>query len=302
MTITHEQYYRVYKSGAEVRKRWETSHFPGLEKYFKTFENARKVKLSELSNALNGLSSYDGFYLNPIVQLPEKDSAELFKVLEDKYDFKLKEIPEDINYLRFISRAKISEKDPSTNMSFSVDLGLFETYICFGDYLQSSPKMQRVREIYSKPVGENNPKVIPDSGGTCYHPHINGSGNLCLGSYGKQDGALYEDCKTYNILGLMYNLCALLCRYNPNSLNYSGAYINNWLGHKCAICFEFAPTAVTCEKSKQKIHQECAELIDGKYYGLDQIKKCTTCGNRSPFYIVYSRDNIVCSKCEEKES
>lgn len=300
--ITHDQYYKIYKSGAEYRRTWENKHIPLLEKHFKTFENARSVKISELSSALNGLVSYEGYNLTPIVQLSQSDSEGLFKALQSKYNFVLKEITDGVERIKFVSRATISEKDPSTNMFFSADLGLFETIIAFSDHLQNSPKNPRVREISSRPVGENNPKTIPDSGGTCYHPHINGSYSLCLGSYGKSDGALIEDCKTYNILGIMYNLCALLCRYNPNSLNYGGAYINNWLGHKCAICFEFAPSAVTCEKSKQKIHKECAEEIDGKYYGLDQIKKCSKCGNRSPFYIAYSRDNIICSSCEEKES
>jgi hypothetical protein len=71
------------------------------------------------------------------------------------------------------------------------------------------------------------------------------------------------------------------------------------VGHKCGICFEFAPNAVKCEKTSKMVHEDCAENIDGKFYGLDQVKKCTKCGNRSPFYIAYSVDKIICSKCEE---
>lgn len=296
--LSHRVFYDIYKEGVKARRKWEATHLSSIEKYLEVLEQARKRKVSELQSAVNGLAGYEGYYLTPIVELNEKDSEDLFNALNKKYDFVLTDITTGPTFIKFVSRAIISESDPSTNTLFKVDLGLFETSVSFRDYLSHHPKPIGISEIKSRPLKENKPKQI--DGLNCYHPHINNNHSLCLGSYGS--GAYHDDVKKYNILGIIYNLCELLCRYNPNSLNFSGGYISNWHGHKCKICFEYAPTAVQCEKTKAFIHKECAEEIDGKFYGLDQVKKCTKCETRSPFYIAYSRDNIVCSSCEKKES
>ena len=298
--ISHKSFYNIYKQGAEERALWEHANMPKIEKSLKILENCRHEPYDNIKNAVYALDGYAQYSLTKLVPLSEEVSAELFSSLESRYDFKLLEISSGFSNIRFISRAVISESDPSTNMTFSADLGLFETRIQFRDRLSKAPLAVGASSATSNPKEQNKPVEI--SGIKCYHPHISSSNNLCLGSYGGSNGAMSTDQKNYNIMGIFYNLCSLLCRYNANSLNFGGAYINNWIGHKCAICFEFAPNAIKCEKSKNMIHAECAELIDGKYYGLDQIKKCSKCGEKSPFYIVYSKDNIVCSKCEEKEN
>ena len=297
MTISHKNYYDVYKNGVKYRRKWETINLSNLEASFKILEECRGAKYDDLATAINTIGAYKSHYLKPVTELEEEQSAELFTALNNKYEFELESVDNKFSHLQFNSRAIISTADPSTNSYYEVDLGIFRTTIRFNNNLADQPTAPGFYSAISQAVRENNPRTI--DGLSCYHPHISSGGNLCLETYNARNGPASEDQKQFNIMGMLYNLCQLLCTYNAKSLNFSGAYINNWVGHKCGICFEFASDAVKCEKTGKMIHEDCAEKIDDKFYGLDQVKKCTKCESRSPFYIAYSIDKIICSKCEE---
>jgi ubiquitin-protein ligase len=297
MTISHKDYYSAYKKGVQYRRKWEAGHLSILETSFKILEQCRTSKYEEMASAINTIAGYKAHYLKPVVELTEEQSAELFEGLRSKYEFELEGMDTRVSHVQFTSRAIISTADPATNSYYEADLGIFKTTIRFNNNLADQPTASGFYQAISQPIRENNPREI--DGLSCFHPHINSSGTLCLGSYGARNGPANDDQKQFNIMGTFYNLCQLLCTYNANSLNFGGAYINNWVGHKCGICFEFAPEAVKCEKTGKMIHKDCAEEVDGKFYGLDQVKKCTKCESRSPFYIAYSVNKIICSKCEE---
>lgn len=291
-------FYEKYLLLSAQRKRWEITHLTKLQPKLDFLSNIRAhYDINAAYTVARELYDYRNYYLGEHKILSKDEFAAECSALEKSYEFKINSL--ESNVFTFETRGKISEADPETNSLYEVDLGKFKVSITFTNSISSAPSQPELYSAKCTPIGENKPRSI--SGGTCYHPHVSSSQTLCLGDYGNK-GFIYEDCKRLNIIGMFYNLCALVNRYNANSLNYSGAYITNWVGHKCAVCYEFAPEAVQCAKTKAFIHVDCAEKIGEDYYSLGVFKKCTECGNKTHSYIAYSTTKFVCSECEVKNN
>jgi len=295
--LTKEKFYGQYTIGCSRRKKWENEHLPVIDTSYKTLEKARSRTIRELSSAVNTLANYgDTYYREPLKAVSREGFDSLYDGLVKKHDFTMLEMDEYVSTIMFESRAVISEKNHQTNTNLTVDLGLFKTRLYFDDYVSSSPRSVGLSAV-STPSGENNPRNI--GGKSCFHPHIGPNGGLCLGGYlnPRLSGA---DTQKFDIMSILYNVCGLLCRYNANSLNWSGAYIDNWVGQKCSVCYQFDGEQISCEKTKVIIHKDCSEEIDGKFYSLNCIKKCSVCEKTTPYYFTIN-NKAICEVCQEKE-
>lgn len=292
------KFYEKFLYLSALRKKWETVNLAKLQPKIDFLSNIKAhYDMNAVYIAGRELYDYRNYFLGEHKTLTKDEFAAECSALEKSYEFKIDSL--EPSTIAFETRGKISEADPETNSLYEADLGKFKVSLVFTSSFASSPTQPELYSAKCIPTGENKPKSI--GGNTCYHPHVSPGQNLCLGDYGNK-GFIFEDCKRLNVIGMFYNLCALVNRYNGNSLNYSGAYITNWVGHKCAVCYEFAPEAVQCAKTKVFVHTECAEKIGDEYYSLGAFKKCTECGNKTHSYIAYSTTKFVCSDCEAKNN
>lgn len=293
--MTFDEFYKLYASSIKNRRSFESGIVPVINDRFKAVEDALSQRSMEnVYRTAIHLNEYNKYWPKPTVEIQQGELQDLFTGLEKKYEFSLVSIGTGFESIKFKSRAVISEVDAKKNLNLTVDLGFFETYIRFGDRIDKT-SVKSNRTVAANPAGSNNPKSI--DGYTCYHPHINSAKELCLGSYG---GQLTKDAQAFDVMSIFYNLCGLLNRYNGNSLMFAGAYISNWVGATCPVCLQLVQDPILCAKTKLKIHKDCAEEIDGKFYSLDHVKTCTKCSKPAFNFIAYSKTEVVCSNCEEK--
>lgn len=291
--MTNDEFYKHYLSSVKERKDWlnrNQSKITSFTKVFRDFENQRP---DAIENAYSVYRNYAGYKLSPDIEVSRETIDQCLKYLKDTYSFEIIAIGSEFSYVTFYSRAIIAEKDPKLNTTFSVDLGMFETKIVFNNEIGYRPWVVSSCGTSSKPIGGNSSKCV--NGYYCYHPHIAKNGVLCIGTYN-----LSKDATDFNILSIFQNMCNVLCRYSANSLNFPGAFISNWIGDKCPVCYEFVLKGVKCAKTHVTVHEDCAEKIGDNYYSLGVMKKCNKCGKSSPFFIAYGINNVVCSLCDSE--
>ena len=300
-----ELFYKQYKDAINHQRNGvDALRKPALERVQKVFASIQSLEnpdtildgLLESPNCradLKYISDTMGAYaLTRFKLLSKEEMASEFQILNQKYGFEIDTCESKLRRFAFITRATITEVDPSTRTRLSVDLGKFKIdlssrgtgFVGGVDYY-----------VTAHPVGDNKPKQLPN--GTCYHPHISSDSRLCLGTYN-----LTADASRGDILSVFYNLCNLVNRYNPNSLNFSGGYISNWVGHKCVVCSGFANDLAVKTHNGLYAHKDCCiKHSDDKYYTLNEVKECSKCGVTTPDFTAVSRTECVCNPCLSKK-
>lgn len=300
-----ELFYKQYKDAINHQRNGvDALRKPALERIQRAFACVSSLETPDIildgliqtpncRSELKYIYDYMAAYTLTRFQLLTKEEIETeFQILNQKYGFEIDVCESKLRKLSFITRAVITELDPATRTRLQVDLGKFRVelntrgtgFVGGIDY-----------SVSAMPAGDNKPKSL--GSGLCYHPHISSDYRLCLGTYN-----LGGDVARGDILSIFYNLCNLVNRYNGNSLNFSGAYISNWVGHKCVVCSGFANDLAIKTHNGLYAHKDCCILhSDGKYYNLNEVKECSKCCTTTPDFTAISRTECVCNPCLSKK-
>lgn len=197
-----------------------------------------------------------------------------------------------------VNNLTILQNDTINHTRIELPLGdfdvTFKNYNCQWSEMPSFNYLY-VLKVFARARGNNNPKTI--HGEVCYHPHVYRE-LVCQGSY--KDYYAKVDLEQINIPSYMFNILKILTCYNPASLHHPGADISNWIGTKCNVCMMHIPIgkeSVVCEKSKVKIHRECAVNLADKFYSPEFVKTCSSCNTDTAVYTQTGPRQVICHKC-----